>query len=81
MNPPAWMQRARCAIEYGPTFDRDLTPAEQVAVCSGCEVRDACLAYGLETDANVMSSGGWQVPIYGAKTPKERKKIAKAAAA
>lgn len=65
-----WTDLARCAIEYGPKFERVLVASEQLAVCARCPVKDECLRFGLAND--VHQNTGSVLPIYGGLTWSQR---------
>lgn len=71
---PSWQMDARChdsdpAVFFGDTR-HDLDAAARV--CGGCRVREECLAYALETDA--------EVGVWGGLSARERRKLDASAA-
>lgn len=64
-GPRSWARQAACAAGGGDWFGSDTVDvSEEVAICSGCRVRQACLDYALDA--------GESFGIWGGLTPKER---------
>lgn len=69
-----WQEQARCATEYGPSFDREPI-AVQRATCVACGVRANCLDYALRTEQSYKNGDRTQTPVYGALTSPERMEL------
>lgn len=71
-QPPAWWSRAACAGMPTARFvgeGRGYRTDAAVAVCAGCTVRDACLAYALASPD--LDTYG----IFGGLTARERRAL------
>ena len=71
---PDWQTEALCAQVGGETFFPEKGDSNRgaKAVCAACDVREQCLAYALD--------GHEEFGIWGGKTLRERRQIAKDAA-
>jgi WhiB family redox-sensing transcriptional regulator len=68
-RPPHWTELARCA-EVDPSLwfpEKGGPTREAKAICRGCEVRETCLEYALET--------GQRWGIWGGLSEHERRRI------
>jgi WhiB family transcriptional regulator, redox-sensing transcriptional regulator len=74
---PEWRERADCLgtdpEAFFPADGERATPAKRI--CSGCEVRDECLADALEVEAAHPSH---RYGVWGGLSPEERKALARA---
>lgn len=71
----SWQERARCAAEFGPAFDREPVIV-QVGCCRACPVKAECLDYALRTERGVKDHS--VTPIYGGTTYGERVELRRA---
>lgn len=69
-----WMLDAPCTQVDPDIFFQDLGGSNKQAkkICADCDVLEQCLAYALKTD-----NGKYRYGVFGGKSPKERRKIAK----
>lgn len=74
-----WQEKARCAIEYGPKFDRE-PYSVQVACCEECPVREQCLDFAFRTEGTLPPGSHSILPIYAGTTYDERRQMRRAVA-
>ncbi|WP_423487912.1 WhiB family transcriptional regulator [Mycobacteroides sp. PCS013] len=74
-SPPKWAVNAVCAESTSEFFYPDeqdyITASAAKWACRRCPVRDECLQWALENDE--------QFGVWGATTPKERRRIKRTA--
>lgn len=78
MSRATWINDA-CATDYGPSFDSQPV-AVQIATCTQCPVREACLAHALAHETPGNKNLAKRQSVWGGTTARQRRALRRAAA-